>query len=118
MNTQKKRFNVASHVQRAKGQRGERTEIPDTQADQDLADWRDRAAKVIGIYAMNHGEFLIEDVVQFAAKKDFPEPPDPRAWGGAAVRAKALGYIEGCGYAPAKTSKGGPKRLWRRRDED
>lgn len=83
-------------------------------ADREHAEWRDRAATLIGEYAECHGRFLIEDVVPFARAQGLPDPPDGRAWGAAAQRARRVGLIRSCGYAPARSSNLSPKVQWER----
>jgi hypothetical protein len=58
--------------------------------------------------------FTIEQV-RVTLGSTVPEPPDGRAWGHVTRRAVALAIIEPTGgYAPAASSNGSPKRLYRR----
>ena len=81
-------------------------------AEMDSPEWIQRAAMMIRIYSASHAKFLIEDVVGFASEQGLPSPPDGRAWGAAARRAKSKGYIRSCGYRAAKSSNLSPKVLW------
>jgi len=58
--------------------------------------------------------FLTEDAR--AASPHIPRPPEMRAWGQVALRAKRAGKIVHCGYARAKDPSvhGNPVSLWRR----
>lgn len=63
------------------------------------------------------GEFTIERIREWLSAERVPlqDPPDGRAWGHVTRRAVALGIIEPTGgYAPAASSNGSPKRLYRR----
>lgn len=67
---------------------------------------------LIKFYRDNPGEHMIEQ-----ARIDCPPLPDgadARAWGYITRRALRLGFIEKTGrFAPAKTSNGSPKPLYR-----
>lgn len=82
--------------------------------------WIDRAAEAVREVAqvsLAHfvaGEFTIEQA-RALNSADLPTPPDGRAWGHVTRRAVQLGYIQPTGgYAPAASSNGSPKRLYRR----
>lgn len=82
--------------------------------------WVDRAAEAVRDYVRLHvarsdepSEFTIERVREYMAS--VPPAPDGRAWGAVTRRALKLGYIVATdGYAPAASSNGSPKRLYRR----
>ena len=58
--------------------------------------------------------FLAEDCRRWAEDvRGVTPPPDARAWGHVMLKAKAEGLIVSAGYAPAKSSNGSPKVLWR-----
>lgn len=57
--------------------------------------------------------FLTEDARAYAESKGLPLPPDNRAWGFIAKAMREAGHITFAGYAPAKSSNGSPKNLWR-----
>lgn len=107
-------FVLPSSRIRAEHQRDSGIKRAGDHADQVEPAWKDRAAEMIREYALINDRFLIEDVLHYARQRWLTEPPDARAWGAATKRAKALGYIEACGYAPANTSNRSPKVLWRR----
>lgn len=50
------------------------------------SDWKDAAYAAFVDYARTHASFTTEDVR--LAYPDLPPPPDPRAWGSIAQRAK------------------------------
>lgn len=60
-------------------------------------DWADRALSLLGAFALTHAEFKIEDVRRHADAVGLPAPPDGRAWGGVANRARAAGLIVAIG---------------------
>lgn len=81
--------------------------------------WVDRAAEAVREVAQVaaahfvNGEFTVEQARALNGS-DLPPPPDGRAWGAVTRRALVLGYIEPTGgYAPAASSNGSPKRLYR-----
>lgn len=59
--------------------------------------------------------FMTEDVRNYAEALGMPEPPDKRAWGSVAMRAKKAGLIVSMGYAPQQSlnSHKAPKTLWK-----
>lgn len=57
----------------------------------------------------------VEEIREWATAKGLPDPPDRRAWGSAARAAIRQGIIAPTGgYAPARSSHGSGKRLYRR----
>lgn len=78
-----------------------------------LAGWIDRAAEDIRKHATSAlAPFTIE---QARVGTELPDGADARAWGAVTRRALVLGYIERTGgYAPAASSNGSPKPLYRR----
>lgn len=57
----------------------------------------------------------IEQLRAWATSKGLPLAPDERAWGAVTRAAIRQGVIEPTGgYAPARSSNGSPKRLYRR----
>jgi hypothetical protein len=55
--------------------------------------WGDRAAELARKYAASHAEFATEDLIAHAREVGFPEPPDPRAWGGVIKRLASTGVV-------------------------
>lgn len=82
--------------------------------------WIDRAAEAVRDFCRHNlagmtGQFTIEVARERAMSFGLPPPPDARAWGHVTRRAVQLGYIEPTGgYAPAASSNGSPKRLYRK----
>lgn len=83
--------------------------------------WVDRAAEAVREYAGvdfagPDEKFTIEAARLWVERsKKLPAPPDGRAWGAVTRRCITLGIIEEAGgYAPAASSNGSPKRLYRR----
>lgn len=96
---------------RAKGHAGARRAA--ARADAVQPDWLDDACAAILFWAQAWDRpFLIEEARE-ALVEGYPAPSDPRAWGHAVRVLKARGQIEPAGYAPAKSSHGSPKCLWR-----
>lgn len=89
-------------------------------AERNSPGWIDVAAEKIRDYVRLDAagmamDFTIEKARQWAADKNLPAPPDARAWGHVTRRAVKLGYIVETGeYAPAASSNGSPKRLYRK----
>lgn len=85
--------------------------------------WSERALEWLRVYAataqLPTGElesFTIEQARAWIGEHAaLPEGVDARAWGAVTRRAVRLGYIEATGgYAPAASSHGSPRRLYRR----
>ena len=59
--------------------------------------------------------FMTEDVRNYAEALGMPEPPDKRAWGAIAMKAKRAGLIVSLGYAPQQSVNAhkAPKTLWK-----
>ncbi len=75
-------------------------------------DWRRRAVEIIA--AMDPGrEFMAEDVTTRLASEGVTTH-DPRAMGAVMRDAQRRGLAERIGWAPAASSHGSPKVLWRR----
>lgn len=77
--------------------------------------WKDDAFKAVCAFAARQGgePFLAEDARAFAVAIGVCAPVEPRAWGNIITRAKREGFITPAGYAPAVSSRGSPKVLWR-----
>lgn len=78
--------------------------------------WTQRAAELFVDYARDVAKgqpFLTEDARAWAEQSGLPPPPDGRAWGFIAKAMRENGHVIFSGYAPAKTSNGSPKCLWR-----
>lgn len=74
------------------------------------AGWSDRALEALVEVGHTLEHFTIEDLRE---KAGVESPTDERAWGGVVKRAARLGIIRKVGYAPAKSSHGSPKLLWK-----
>lgn len=67
---------------------------------------------LIKFYRENQGEYMIEEAREFCPP--LPDGADARAWGYITRRVLNLGFIKKTGsFAPAKTSNGSPKPLYR-----
>jgi hypothetical protein len=76
--------------------------------------WRRGALAYVREFAARAREpFLGEDVREFAQECGFDDPPDARAWGCVMRQAQREGIVKSCGYAPAHSSNGSPKCLWK-----
>lgn len=76
--------------------------------------WNDRALGLLLAFAAMSGEaWLLEDAREWAQSQGLPDPPDGRAWGHVAQRAKRLGAIESVGFGAARSSHGSAKVMWR-----
>lgn len=87
-------------------------------ADNDSPGWTERAYQALRSYVEGrlHSEtFTIEQAREVAGLL-VDEPPDGRAWGAVTQRAIRAGLIVRTGeYAPAASSNGSPKPLYRKR---
>ncbi len=79
--------------------------------------WVDQAAEALRkiVLASSLQRTFTIDQARHWCRHDVADPPDGRAWGAVTRRALKLGYIVATdGYAPAASSNGSPKRLYRR----
>jgi hypothetical protein len=83
-------------------------------ADDESPNWTSVAVEHVRAYARRFDSFVAEDVRWYAEIHGFPPAPTARAWGSVMKRARKEGIITADGYAPAVSSNGGPKTLWRR----
>lgn len=76
-------------------------------------EWKDLAFQAFRDYAKTHHVFTTEQVRQ--ANPDLPYPPDPRAWGSVALRAKRAGVVNVESWVRADSRKvhGMVVTLWR-----
>jgi hypothetical protein len=79
-------------------------------ANNDQPGWSERALDELLEVGRNLGRFTIE---QLREASTLESPTDERAWGGVIQRASRAGLIARCGFAPAKSSNGSPKPVWR-----
>jgi hypothetical protein len=85
-------------------------------ADSNEAEWSIKASILFIDYArdvMKGKPFLTESAREWAEDQGLSTPPDNRAWGHVTRAMREAGHIVFDGYAPAKTSNGSPKCLWR-----
>jgi hypothetical protein len=68
-------------------------------ADHAGEDWKDRAYSAFLAFAATKKTFITEEAREAC---DVGEPPDRRAWGAIALRAKREGRIKAIGFANAK----------------
>lgn len=64
-------------------------------------EWNDMAYDAFKAYAVTHATFTTEEVR--LANPDLPKPPDTRAWGQVALRAKRDGVVVGHGWTRANS---------------
>lgn len=78
--------------------------------------WTASAYAAFVAYAKLHPgkDFTCEDV-RNAAAQTVTEPPDCRAWGAIAIRAKREGIVASNGFRCVSSSNNSPKVLWRSR---
>jgi len=85
-------------------------------ADSEHEGWQRMAYEAFVRYAVSTSEpFMTEEVRWYAEALGVPAPPDNRAWGAVAMRAKRAGVIHSIGYAPQKATNAhkAPKTLWK-----
>lgn len=75
--------------------------------------WSKMAYGAFVAYARIHAgqQFTTEDV-RLAAAKSVPPPPDGRAWGAIAMRAKREEIVKAVGTRCVASSNNSPKTLW------
>jgi hypothetical protein len=77
-----------------------------THANAVIEDWSERAFDILLSFLLfRQGDFLCEDVREFAFSLGFPEAPSKRAWGAIIVRARKEGLITHKGYKPTNNHK-------------
>lgn len=82
-------------------------------AERKSAGWVERALAELGEFARStKGTFTIEQA-RAAIEGRLPKPHDLRAWGRVTRSARSKGVIVQDGYAPAASSNGSPKPLYR-----
>lgn len=76
-------------------------------------EWKEAAFDAFRRYARTHNEFTTEQVR--LATTNIVSPPDPRAWGYVALRAKREGVVVSSGWvrANSRTVHGMVVTLWR-----
>jgi hypothetical protein len=90
------------------------TERAAARAERTEPGWVDRAVEAVRDFAKGPGPFAFT-IEEARARFKAPEGTDLRAWGQVTRRAVALGIIEWSGdFAPAVSSNGSPKRLYRK----
>lgn len=99
-------------MDKARKARDEGMRRVESHTEDDIPGWGERAYAFLIDYAHTGAEFRIEDV-RAAAVGVIPDPPDARAWGPVAFRAARNKRIEVVRYAPAASSHGSPKPVWK-----
>lgn len=85
-------------------------------ANADQGNWKLPAIQAIPHFLAIQGDrpFLAEQFIEWSKLRLYPQPPDPRAWGGIFIEAAKQGLIEKSGEHSTKTTNACPKPLWRR----
>lgn len=84
-------------------------------ADADVPGWTETAAAYLRDYAVRVAvgqPWLLEDA-RDASMGRVSDPDNLKAWGAAVQLAARRGWLVRAGYAPARSSNGSPKCLWR-----
>lgn len=84
-------------------------------ADRHFDCWSDEAKYLLLEFACQNGEFMTEDVRDWAhSEKGLPKPPTPRAWGGIVYGAARQGLIRkvGIAYSKKPPAHASPKAVW------
>lgn len=86
-------------------------------AEADSPGWGERAlSAAVRAMSMQSGNFTMEHIRYVAHFYiGLGMPPDLRAWGAVTQKLIRAGVIERVGYAPAASSHGSPKPLYRRK---
>ena len=88
-----------------------------SKADRVIEGWSSAALDLFTMYAnMNPEGFMTEDVRAWAEKLGFESPPDNRAWGYVAQRARREGVVKPVGYGQQRSANchRSPKTIWKR----
>lgn len=87
-----------------------------SKADFHSAGWTDKAIELLRVFARNQPAFFTIEAARGVIAKEIPEPPYLRAWGAVTQRAAQAQFIQKVpgAYAPAASSNGSPKPLYRR----
>jgi len=82
-------------------------------AEREMPTWKDTAYSAFVSYGKIARQFTTEDVR--LASPEVPPPPDNRAWGQVAMRARRAGVVVSQGWVPVKdaNSHGCVKTLWK-----
>lgn len=77
--------------------------------------WGERAYQLLTGYAVEHFEFMTEEVRVWAHSIGLPKPPDGRAWGAVTHRAVRAGIITCHRYRKTKVppAHATPRPVWR-----
>lgn len=82
-------------------------------ADRKLSLWSEQAYAAFLRIGKRMGVAHTDTIRRTAEAEGLPPPPDGRAWGFVAMAMRKAGHVLFAGYAPAKSSNGSPKCLWR-----
>lgn len=72
-------------------------EVSAAHAEAERDGWGDEALALFRSYAAEHPTFITSDVRLWAYENGFDTPPDERAWGKVARRARLLGIVDSAG---------------------
>lgn len=76
--------------------------------------WRERALGYVREFAaVSRKPFLTEDVRRYAETFGFESPPTAKSWGPVMQQAQREGVVQAFAFAPARSSNGSPKTLWK-----
>lgn len=98
-------------IARRAGERG--IALSADHAERVSAGWQARAVGYVRLHATVHASFMCEDVREMAEADGFDLPPSKTAWGSVMRQAAREGIVAADGYAPANSSRRGPKSVWR-----
>lgn len=84
-------------------------------ADEIEPGWSQRAYGMLESYALNHFEFMTEEVRVWAHGEGLPTPPDGRAWGAVTLRAVKAGVIAWERYQKTRSppAHATPRAVWK-----
>lgn len=76
--------------------------------------WIERALGYVREFsAYAEGPFLTEQVREFAHSGGLAQPANAKVWGAVMRKAQRQGIVRAFAFAPARSSNGSPKVLWR-----
>lgn len=89
--------------------------LAENHAEAEHLGWKDLAdGYLLEFLTRNRGEFMVENVREFAYQRGLDRPPSERSWAGVVMRAASLGLIRKIGYRCVSNPKAHatPASVW------
>lgn len=103
-------------IERARARRDAGMERVRDAAEREVPNWTALALEAVRRFAGHQGGYFTMEQCRAIVESDLPHQPRLRAWGGVTQSAIRAGFIEQVRgqYAPAASSNGSPKPMYRR----